>query len=502
MFISCGLLPKRLREEQNMKKRVQKLVLLALSLSIAAGVATGCKEKDDPINSQTTGGDETNAETKLDSSLPAVDYEGYTFVFADDVRRNSDDLEEIYAEAESEDALNAAVYQRNSLVEEKYNISFVSNKDINLYNSLKSQEDICDAAIYGPYQVKDCMAEGLLVNLNEYDDIFNFDQPWWMGSISKEISFGDRLYIMAGDANVRALWSVNAMCYNKQLAAEYCEAPDFYGMVDGGSWTYEEMNRLAKMVGGEVNGDNILDENDRYGHVGNNFASIAFFYGCGCRFVTKDEDGEIVKNFGDEKQIEVLTSLVELINDKTMYFNGEPYNKVVENGRVNVPRQIFAQGRALFITELIAVGSFMRTIEQDYGILPVPKYDEAQDDYISYLHGNASYMSIPITVTNIERSARILEDMMFFSADTVRHAYIDITLKGKVAQANEDDVRMVETVYRNVTFDMGYFGVGSMDGDIRGMVDSNDTNFVSFFESNATRWGRMLDNYLRPYIDN
>ncbi len=489
-----------------MKKALSKLLLLVLAVCMLSAVAVGCKnDKND--GGTTTGGDTTvgSADTQLQSSLPAVDYEGYAFIFADTELESGGRYvhvyEEIFAESGSNEAISEAVYKRNGIIQEKYNVELISNKDINLYTALNAQEDICDAVIYGPYAVKSCMEEGLLLNLNEYDDIFNFDESWWMGGIMNEIAFGDKLYIMAGDANIRALASVNALFYNKSLAEEYCGNPDIYGIVDKGEWTYELMNQYAKAVGGEANGDNVLDQNDRYGHAGNNFASIAFFYGLGCRFITKDQDGEIVKNFGDEKQIEVLTDLVELINDTTMYFNGENYAHLMDNGRSLVPQQVFADGRALFTHDLVARGTLMREIEQEYGILPIPKYDTAQEDYISYLHGNSSFFSIPITVTNAERSATILEDMTFFSTNTIRNAYIEVMLKSKVAQANENDIRMVDIVYRNVTFDMAYYGIGSIDSNIRDMVNRNDTNFVSFFQSNKTTWERMLDNYLRPYLE-
>ncbi|MBE6637477.1 MAG: hypothetical protein E7618_06720 [Ruminococcaceae bacterium] len=473
-------------------------LLAILMLLSAFGCASGTPGSTATTESTSVEESETEA-PRRESDLEAMDYGGYGFVFADDeVDDKSHEYPEVFAEdASASDPVEAAVYQRNHIIMEKYNVSLISNFEINIYNSLKANEEITDAIMHGPYQLKSTMQEGMLYDLKQLGHIFRFDESWWMGSISDGIAVNNRLYIMSGDLNIRSLASLNVMFFNKDVLETYNKGTDLYQMVEDKTWTFENMNALAKRVSdGGING--VFDENGRYGHAHNSVAVIGFFYGADCRFLTKNEEGELESEFGSERQIAVLTDIVEMLNDPTLTLYGEKYKNLYDNARVWVPQNAFAENRALFQTGLMGHGLVMRKIEPGYGILPMPLYDEAQEHYNTCLHGNSSFIAIPYNVSDPERSARILEDMAFYATDTIRTAYIDVLVKEKISQ-DDSSKRMVDILYENVTFDLGYFGIGTMDGDLRGMADRNDTNFTSFFDEKAGMWNRLLQAYLRPF---
>jgi len=472
------------------------MLLTAIGCSNTPGQTTGTTD---------TAGDTTDApETELkQSNVEAVDYNGYGFVFADTELESGSRyihrFNEIFGDSTSSDPVDLAVYKRNSIIQEKYNVELISNIEINVYNSLKAHEQIMDAMIKGPYEVKSAMQEGLRYYRNSADN-FNFEESWWMKSIADAISFGDRIFQMPCDANIRALASGNVIFFNKVVLEDYCKGTNLYSMVDNNEWTLEVMETLSKQVSdGGVNG--VFDENGRYGSAINNFGIIALYYASDCRFLTKDEDGELVGEFGSDRQITVLSKIVEYLNDPTINFYSEKYKDLYDNARSLLTQEMFEDNRTLFVCDLLGRGNLMRTVESEYGILPVPKFDSTQEKYITYLHGNSSFMSIPFNVIDIDCSSRILEDMAFYSTDTVREAYIEILVKSKIMQEDEDAKRMVDLIYSNITFDMGYFGIGSMDADLRSMADKNDTNFTSFFDEKAGMWNRLLTTYLRPFME-
>ena len=462
----------------------------------------GCTRGGSTPSGSSGEGSTSAPETSDGSAVPAHDYGGYGFSFADTeaTGAKSHFFAEISADPSDTDTIPASVYKRNERLVSKYNIKLRSNFEINLYSSLTAGEDIVDAVIYDPYALKGVMQDGLLVDLNTLD-YFSFDSDWWMKGIAESVSIKDKLYMMTGSANIRTLGSTQALFFNKTVAEDRIPGTDIYKLVDDGEWTLDKMLELAASAGAD-NGDGVWDEKDSYGLAFNNFALISFFFSSGCRFITKDDSGELTYDFGSDRQIEVLTKTVNFLNDQTMTLYGERYaDKYQENGRVYVLTDAFKENRALFINNLVSNGILLRNMETEYGVVPQPKYDTAQKDYVTFLHGNASYFAVPLTAPDKDCSARIIEDMAYYSRDTVRNAYIEIVVKQKYAVDGADSARMLDIVYGNVIFDMGYFAIGSIDGTLRKMADNNDTGFSSMFATNINQWERLLNNYFRPYLE-
>ena len=89
-------------------------------------------------------------------------------------------------------------------------------------------------------------------------------------------------------------------------------------------------------------------------------------------------------------------------------------------------------------------------MEADFGVLPPPKYDEAQDRYYSIIIDPFMQM-IPITAKNAERTGNILDVLAAASHDTVVDAYVNVTLSGKVAR-DADTVRMLRLVFDDLSY--------------------------------------------------
>ncbi|MBR6426392.1 MAG: hypothetical protein IKS28_01060, partial [Clostridia bacterium] len=357
---------------------------IAALLLICAVSCSGGSPGDD-----TSGGEVTVPDSGRASNVQAKDYDGYTFIFSDtELHLNKYDhkFPEIEADPTSDEAVEVAVYRRNDYLRAKYNVEIVSDTELNINNILAAGDDVFDASCNGPYETKSAVQNGYYLDLREFDNVFNFKEDWWWDDSNSEIAYNGRYFQVTGDANIRSLGSVNVTFFNKVVLEDFAGNADLYALVDSGEWTFDKMLSIAKPVGLDLNGDTIYDETDRYGFANNNFGVIAYFYSQGCRFITKDEDGEVEFSYGDKKQVEVLTKIVEILNDSQYTLYGEKYKNLMDNGRVLVGQAAFAEDRALFTTDLMSRGLLMRALEQDYGILPMPKYDINQKEYIQYLH--------------------------------------------------------------------------------------------------------------------
>ena len=67
------------------------------------------------------------------------------------------------------------------------------------------------------------------------------------------------------------------------------------------------------------------------------------------------------------------------------------------------------------------------------GFLPIPKYDEKQKEYYSYVHDQYSVFFIPSTATDLEMTSAVLEMMAYENFKNVLPVYYDLVLKGRYA---------------------------------------------------------------------
>jgi hypothetical protein len=142
-----------------------------------------------------------------------------------------------------------------------------------------------------------------------------------------------------------------------------------------------------------------------------------------------------------------------------------------------------------------------RTYDIDFGILPYPKYDEVQQDYIST--NWAGLMSVPKTVANPERTGIVTELLGYEYRKTVLPAYNDILLTSKLAR-DDDSVEMLNIIYDNSVYDFG-ITFGQFNGMvylISTMLDQQSTDFVSFYERNNTAVQRIYEQVYNAVIRN
>lgn len=113
----------------------------------------------------------------------------------------------------------------------------------------------------------------------------------------------------------------------------------------------------------------------------------------------------------------------------------------------------FSEGRVLFnVAGLVRVTVF-RSMETDFGILPMPKLDKDQKEYNSIVSlSNANSISIP-TTADAERSGAVIEALSAESYYTLTPAYYDTVLKTKAAR-DEVSSDMLDIIFANRIFDV------------------------------------------------
>jgi hypothetical protein len=132
---------------------------------------------------------------------------------------------------------------------------------------------------------------------------------------------------------------------------------------------------------------------------------------------------------------------------------------------------------ACFVRDL----SLMRDMEDPYGILPYPKYDENQTEYHSHVGGHASLMCIPVTAyNNLDKIGVILDAISGLTYQNVIPKYYEQVLQTKALRDPESEA-MLDMIIAGRVFDFAYFyntnsGLATL---LSTMINARNNNFAS-----------------------
>ncbi|HHX53778.1 MAG TPA: hypothetical protein GX704_02605 [Clostridiales bacterium] len=394
---------------------------------------------------------------------------------------NSRDL---VAEEETGDPINDAVFRRNMNIEEKYGVfftaSYMDNNELireytNVVMSASADYDVIVPRLVDSVSL---VTKGYYYDLTSLPYI-NFENPWWDQGAVRDLSLGGRLFMAASDITIIDKDATSAMIFSKKLAGDL-GLPNMYELVLKGGWTLDRLVEYCAGALADLDGDGQFGEGDRYGaYLFRDFA-MSCFTGCGGLFAVKDESDLPVFSFYTERNIELCDRILDLMYDPTLCVRGGDRLKM------------FSADQLLFSWIRLDDVTRMRSSETDFGIIPTPKYDEAQDVYKSCVSVHTcGLLTAPVTTTseNAERIAVILEALAAESRGLLIPAYYDITLKTKYVR-DAESVEMLDIIFENRVYDVGdIYGFGTLSSDWLFLTDSGKRDVVSLYEKKR----KMID---------
>jgi len=384
------------------------------------------------------------------SDLPDADYNGYEF------RILGEEMRDHYtAEEQNGEVINDAVYDRNRAVEERYNVKLVY--DIVTWGSGHSLIDTHVRAGESPYDLvtsTHLYLGNILVNsyLTDWSNIPYVDmtQPYYVNAANETYSINGKVMLLFGnmlDSNITASW---VYLFNKRLANDY-DIAGLYDAVRDGSWTLDYFRNLIKDIYQDLDGNSVYDETDFYGFVTDNYGACdSYTRTLGLSAISKDENDYPQLDFYKESTVDAYNKIYEL------YFETPgAYTKKQALTQIDTS---FVIGHSIFsntpMSELL--GGSMRDMQDDYGILPYPKFNEEQEGYYTYLDGTYSAQMVLVSMPeeNYERIGIITEALNAYSQEYVLPAIYNTSIKVKAAR-DEDSVEMLDIILdgRRYSFD-------------------------------------------------
>jgi hypothetical protein len=455
-----------------MKKfRFAAFLLTILTIALPA---TGCAEAGEKTGELTTaapvGGDTTVTEAVATEPTPEIpdgyNLNGYEFsIFLAGNWQNT----EFDADTMTGDALNDAQFERTGALEEKLGIKLNIVKDYSastdtnagvgyrrVYTDVTAGTAEFDSCMIGTYDVSHLAYMGYLTDLASTPYI-DLEKPWWDARATEDLMLNGKLYYTTGEISVLDNNNTYCLLFNKQVA-DVNQIPNIYELVKNKQWTLEKYTELVKSVSADANGDGKYTNADKYGMLGWDDSILGIFTGSGGHVCQISDSGKIELTFYSEKTIDILDKYIALINDKSAFHLASTSTAVTADAQV-----MFMGGQSLFYTRYINIIPMFRDMDTDFGILPYPMYDEAQESYHSTIHPyGCAFICIPKVYDNLERTGAVLEYMAYLGQKEVTPAYYEINLYGKLIR-DEESADMLDIIFSTRVYDVGmYYQVGSI----------------------------------------
>ncbi len=402
----------------------------------------------------------------------------------------------------TDQAIEDAVRERNNLVFEEYGVEVVAVYTDNVYtdvnNDVMTGSGDYDAAM--PF-LSDCARLAQSNALYDLADVrFNpyidFSMPWWDQNATESLSINNRVYFTTGDISFMQKIVSIAVTFNKDMLEDHFPDIDLYQMVRDGKWTFDEMVRLSKEVTLDDDGTAGFSYRDTWGLSGGYGDAAMYYLASGERMVSKDANDIPTLAVGSEKSITVAQKVLEQLQLKDEWvIHVEHFANDVPN-RWQTSLDIFGEGRALFRTSAFSAIKKLRDHEANFGVVPLPKYDEVQDSYYTPCQAGMAYgIVIPNSAPDPEFSAYMIEVMSCNAKNHIPEAYYDTVLKGRDMRDDDSEEMLDEYIFNNVVYDLGLiYNFGGSDNGVSSMFSSLMTNSSTDITSTLeSRRGAIID---------
>lgn len=473
-----------------MKKRALSVLLLITLLLASCGSGDSSADTD----TSTANGDTTASDPAAEYQSPGIDYGGATFTILDyDTEEyfwQAATYSDICADEESGDPVNDAQYKRNIKVEEELNINLETypvggksrNNNQTEYEKLVLSGDTSvDAAFVFAQYIKGILTEpGMSVDLLSIPTL-NVEASWWDESMVEAFRLGGKLRAITGDISIYTTFAPMLYFGNKTLAENY-KLDNTYDLVREGKWTLDVMLENCRTVASDLNGDTKMDENDQYGMACQVYLVAETLTGAGGRLSVTNPDGTVDIVLNTEKTVDIVERFVPFFNDKSMNIIADFYYSKYSNPFFELHLPMFENAQILYNFNQLLIAFELRAMEADYSILPVPKYDEAQENYYTPMsYSWTTMLCVPPTNNRLEMTGHVLDALGYYSQQYVTNEFIDTTVRFKSIR-DEDSAEMLDIVLSNKTYDAailyGWGGIG-----VSGLGKKNTTDFASYWAS-------------------
>ena len=443
------------------KQRYIAAILAALMIAstTACNSKSDAEEEQTPSQSVDTTETESTAETEAEKQLFSQKLTTQDYGEADFRIYTSNTINGLqnvillnHADEQNGEIVNDTLFNRDLFIEDGYNVKLQYTVDDETATR-KMPEILSKAILAGDsgYELiiqdhavtaKNLAAQSCIYPLNMVPGI-QLDEEYWFPKVNETSYIAGSLYFASCMISPRYYGSVYLMMFNRDLA-ENLGLEDIYGLVSDGSWTLDKMMELARQAVSDTNGNGTIDTDDTLGFLWESHES--FITGAGFHMV-ENENGHLTSKLGDERMVNLFQKLVSFFEEDGIVRDGE---EAFDSSA------IYSRGGALFFNPCAFNLAFYRDYEYDFGILPMPKYDEAQSEYVAISQPWVNTTPIiPVTLKGdaLAMTGDITNAMVAYGYDYLRPAVFENVLMLKTTR-DAQSAEIIDLVFQNVTIEL------------------------------------------------
>ena len=426
------------------------LLMLSLLVSCGSAETAETEEADTAAQTQTETEPEETTRANYPDDLPEKDFGGKDYIICNQQVKQY----EIYSEELNGEACNDSVFHRNVEIEERFNVKIGALVNETPEDVLKEAAISGDAAFtiagYVDYKAYVPIAAGAALNWNDVPYV-DQEQPWHNKLANEPSTINGKLFAITSDLSISALQYTYAIFVNYKLSTDYGYPPeDLYRIVFDGDWTLDTFTEIVKDVWIDTDGDSVHDGDDVHGYsmYPNCTTSDVWLAALDLPVATINNDGTYSVDFFCEKTVSALEKTIALHTaGEGVYLKAPAWRQIPVdfcNGKIMMTQMYFGE-----TTESL------KDMEDTYGILPMPKFDENQTEYLTNAWDQYTVFSVPVTAPDTEFVGIIYEALSAETWRSVFPAYYDTALKSRYS-ADPEVAEIVDMIMEGRQFEFSF----------------------------------------------
>ncbi len=402
------------------------------------------------------------------------------------------------------DIVYDSVYARTRSVEERLGVKFeitmndASWKDFGtlMETTVRAGDDVWDIIFTKGNASIQSKRDYLFhtVENNKYIDLL---QPWWWTPAIEEMSIdGEHIRYLMGDLIIDNMNAARAIYFNKRILDDIGQDEEtLYQLAVDRKWTVDELSKLTTAAYGDLNGDGQMNDGDRMGmYISGVGHILAFTFAQEVRHYSRDADNYVYADFDLERaQLCVETLQKYLYETKGTWYTTGKDNRSITN--------CFNGGSTLFTIAQFqnAFTEAYRSMEDEYGILPLPLLDDTQNEYRTLVTNGGTYATIPVTCKNPDDIGAVLEALCAESYRSVVEPYFEIALKTKYStdSASGQCMDIIRSaMYKDFLYEYDISNCGQLDyNEIINNTKTLASSYAAKLEQSKTNLQTIYEDF-------
>ena len=485
--------------------------------------------------------DEWGKWREYDNLSEDLDYNGDTLTVYYWTGSDSVSPEFVVEEMQDDERL-ASIYKRNEAVQDRLNVelNFIGEPGdsdsiepfVKKVENAKSAgtHDYDIIAAYSRTQGA-LLTQGFIQNLSAIENNhIEITKPWWPPRINDNLDIGGNLYYVSGDISMTAIDNLHCVYFNKELVDakygaeaktyfqnndhKYTDATDsrgkstdtatymlyemaYKGGDERGGWTIDDLIKYSSNCYVDKKKDGVSAD-DTYGLASVTYCMTALYGGSNLKMIEQDVNStlKISDDWTSVRTNRLIQKLYPLLSSNDYHTRGMT-NAEDYYGPFKTGTTLFTVYYLRMATDHLLGNESVK----EYGILPIPKYDENQLNYYTVIGNEFSIFSIFTDCDDrgdrqatLSMMTAVLEcwASQAFRQTTPVVFELNMQLKSSPTQAETD---MCELIRANIRFDMGRI----LDSALGGKVGKDTINMDSLMADCARSgqsWATVTDTYM------